>query len=103
MDWVTKWKALQALDYYICLRLDVNHNWYVDSNLEIGGDGFLRSFGEHRRTPEEAISATWRKVLELEEEQYLVSNAMKKGERKHWIWQDFLWRDVTEETRKETA
>lgn len=93
MEWQKKAAALNALKE-ISIKMRGVGDWYVQQNIEIGGNGLLRGAYGNGKTPAEAIENHW--MILVEEVPigfYLVINATSDS-RRHVRWNGYMWEDL---------
>lgn len=96
MTWEEKFAAMKALvgDFAISLMMREPGDWYVSvRGRDVGGDGVLVDAYGNGRTPEEAVNADWRCLVEeLPPDKFIV--VQRQGEpRRHVRWNGYMWQE----------
>lgn len=93
LTWEQQLAACQALSECV-LKMRRPGDWYVlQSNVEIGGDGLLRSASGTGISPQGAIEDHFKNMTILGARQYVAVNAMQPA-RRQVRWNGFMWMDV---------
>ena len=80
-----KMLMIQSMTRDVAIRFsDVTQLWYVTSNIEIGDGSLLSSISEHADTPGRAVRMFFKRITNLEPNQFLVVGSW--GDRKHFTW-----------------
>lgn len=93
MDWQQKAAACAALaDFSVRIR-DVG-NWYVSHRVDVKDGCCLVGRYGNGATPQEAIEDHWKRITNLDANQYLVANTTTN--RRAVIWNGFMWAEWIE-------
>ena len=69
---------------------DCTNMFYADiPSLEIANDHILCSPTEHRKTPDEAIKAYFKRIISLKWDEYLVIDAWDLRQRKEYVYKNY--------------
>jgi hypothetical protein len=100
MDWQQQFAAIQAFcgHFDVSLRMRKPGDWYVSSNMGIGGDGMVSGAYGNGATPEEAVQDHWNQYSNLPHNRYATIES-GDGQRRG-RWNGFMWELVTEEDAK---
>lgn len=89
-------RALRAAGDNPAIRLDLNSRWYVDSRLEVVGNGVIGGVGAKRSSePGDAVHLFWREIENLPDGHALTLNGSDPT-RRLLRWNGFMWEDVRE-------
>mgnify|MGYP001558321272 CR=1 FL=1 len=89
MTWEEKFEAIKALgEAHVDMRSP--GDWYVDSQMYVGGDGMLTGVYGNGASPQEAIEAHWKMYSALPHDRYVVTGY--GADRKHHRWNGYMWR-----------
>ena len=88
-------KAIEIFDIIsslddVCLRLDLNQNWYVSTQLNCRNQHIEGGpFPGRSKNPSEAICLAWSNWLKMQDEGWVIhSNGTS------YIWSKYMWKTV---------
>ena len=89
-----KMLKIKALDVGAHLEYsEYSQQWYVEAQIEVGGDGMLVSVCEHKDSPDEAVEWFFDAITTVDRDHYLVANGY--GSRRHWRWNGAAFAEQT--------
>jgi len=97
MRWKDKIMILKQLGE-VSLHMRKLGDWYVShSYVEVKDGNILCSKYGRGATPQEAVEDHWKKLTELEFNQYIVIHAYDREKRQAYVWSGFMWKLVNED------
>lgn len=96
MTWEEKFAALQALgpSREVCLMMREPGNWHVSASLSTHDDMFERGVTVSEPTPEAAVNAYWRRLVDDLPTNEVVGVYRGSDGYKFYRWMGFMWREV---------
>jgi hypothetical protein len=74
----------------VSLKLDVNQNWYVSTQLNCRNRNIETSpFPGRSKSPCEAVCLSWNNWLKMQKEGWVI-----ESNGKFYIWSKFMWKTV---------
>lgn len=93
MTYEQKMEAMNALNGSVMISMRKPGDWFCSiTGVEIGNGKLLSSEYGNGTSPESAIENLWTILTELEDNEYLVLNAMVRDLRRHVRWNGFMWK-----------